>query len=1123
MRCRTCGTELGEGEEVCNRCGSRLYIVCPGCGFRNPSEAVSCEKCGGSLVIGDRYGRSDRSFEEQLARILQFLPTRIPWTLLAGAGLPRAHHSQATVLLADIMGRPSDQDDESVSPPESSLREAAEILGRRVLDFGGTVIELSHRDILAVFGIPMPLENAPQIGIRCAFEMRREINGLRETIGRRAVGHGLGLRIGMHTGPVVMGGGAKALGAEVGSVEDTVRVALGVRQLADQGEIYVTGSTYRPTEPYFRFESQGERLIQGRDKPVKVYRVIARSSRRTRFDLSAQRGLTEFVGREHELEMLLEGFEHARSGKGQAFSIAAEAGVGKSRLLHEFKKAVADKDVSFLEGRCLSYGRNMAYHPIVDMLKREFDVDEESEDEVVRDKVSCNLERLGLEVAWTLPYLLELLSVQGSGIDRLFMSPEATRERIVEAIRGLVLRSSQIRPLILAFEDLHWTDRSSMELSTNLLDSIAESRILLLFTYRPGFQHDWASRPFYREIRLSQLSEEETPLMVSYVLGEGKVNSGLEQFISEMTEGVPFFIEEFIRALKELHIIEKIQDEFRLVSRGRDLPVPDTIQDVIMARVDALPDKAREVLQMGAVIEREFSYRLIREISGLSENEVHSCLARLRDLGLISERGTFPGSDYVFRHALTRDVVYESIVPTVRRKLHQAVGSGIERVFKTALPEYSGKLTGHYIESGDYGRAARFAGMAAGRARRTAALDDAITYATERVHCLENMPPGEDRQTRLIEARTMLGMSLLEMNHMGDARDAVQPILDAAMEGSDKRVQSHIFSILGVCDGWVEEDPVGAIVNLQQALALSGETGDPASSLNASHWLGVASSLNCDFDMAEHYHDIALTVARRTNNMVRLSTVMSSMAGWARYFRGKVDHAYETSGEAVKIADECDDIIAHSWAQVSHGMSCHGKGMIGAAVHHLKKGVGFSRRANLFVANTVAQNFLGEIEFQRGVYERARNHFREAVRLTEQARCFPSWRRLNEIGVVMAEVMLDGRVPDVEFLRECERQNKVRLYEGWIARFAAKALLGAGGSLLDSAEHWVDKAIDADRRNHMMLFLGQDFLLSAQLARRRGVTGKAKESLRQAVSLFAMCGAIGHRSSAEAELASLGE
>jgi class 3 adenylate cyclase/tetratricopeptide (TPR) repeat protein len=1123
MRCRTCGTQLGVEEDVCSRCGSRLYVVCPGCGFRNPSKVLSCEKCGGSLVIGDRNGRSDRSFEEQLVRILRFLPTGTPRTLLGGAGQPRTHHSQATVLLAGIIGRPSGQEDKSAALPESLLQEVVEILGRRVLDFGGTAIELSHRDILAVFGIPVALERAPQIAIRCALEMRREIDGLSETRGQGAIDRSLGLRIGMHTGPVVGRGGGKDLGAEVGSVEDTVRMALGVRELAEPEGIYITDSTYKPTEAYFRFEPQGERLIKGRDKPVKVYRVLSRSSRRTRFDLSAQRGLTEFVGREHELEMLLEGFEHARAGKGLAFSIAAEAGVGKSRLLHEFKKAVASEDVSFLEGRCLSYGRNMAYHPIVDMLKRKFDVDEESEDEVIREKVAVNLERLGSEVAWTLPYLLELLSVQGSGIDRLFMSPEATRERIVEAICGLVLRSSQIRPLILAFEDLHWTDRSFMDLSTNLLDSIAESRILLLFTYRPGFQHDWASRPFFREIRLSQLTEKETPLMVSYVLGEGTVNSGLEQFLLEMTEGVPFFIEEFIRSLKELHIIEKIHDEFRLASQESDLPIPDTIQDVIMARVAALPDKAREVLQMGAVIEREFSYRLLREISGLSENEVRSRLTRLRETGLISERGTLPESDYLFRHALTREVVYESIVPAVRRKLHQAVGSGIERVFKNALPEYSGKLTGHYIESGDYGRAARFAGMAAGRARRTAALDDAITYATERVRCLENMPPGEDRQMRLIEARTMLGMSLLEMNHMREARDAVQPILEAAMEGSDKRIQSHIFSILGVCSGWVEEDPVGAIVNLQQALALSEDTEDPASSLNAGHWLGVASSLNCDFDMAEHYHDKALAIARRTNNMVRLSTVMSSMAGWARYFRGKVGHAYETSGEAVKIADECDDIIAHSWAQVSHGMSCHGKGMIGAAVYHLKKGVGFSRRANLFVANTVAQNFLGEIEFQRGAYERARDHFQEAVRLTDQARCLPSWRRLNEIGAVMAEVMLGRRIPDVEFLRECERQNKVRLYEGWIARFAAQVLLGAGGSLLDSAEHWIDKAISADRRNHMMLFLGQDYLLAAQLARRKGVTEKAKESLRQAVSLFAMCGAIGHRGRAETELNSVNE
>jgi predicted ATPase len=294
------------------------------------------------------------------------------------------------------------------------------------------------------------------------------------------------------------------------------------------------------------------------------------------------------VGRERELELLFDGFERTEAGRGQAFSIMAEAGVGKSRLLYEFRKAVANEDVTFLEGKCLSYSRGVAYHPIIDILKSNFDINENDGDIEIRDKVVRGLKVLGADEASTLPYLLELLSVRDSGIDQIPMSPEARKDRIMRALRRIVLKGSEIKPLIMAFEDLHWIDKSSEDSLKDFLDSISGANIFLIFTYRPEFVHTWAAKSYHSQLTLNRLSNRESLLMVSHLLGTSDIERNLEELVLEKAEGVPFFIEEFLKSLKELAIIKKINGRYQLAENIQEMAIPSTIQDVIMARVDAL-------------------------------------------------------------------------------------------------------------------------------------------------------------------------------------------------------------------------------------------------------------------------------------------------------------------------------------------------------------------------------------------------------------------------------------------------------------------------------------------------------------------------------------------------------
>jgi predicted ATPase len=294
------------------------------------------------------------------------------------------------------------------------------------------------------------------------------------------------------------------------------------------------------------------------------------------------------VGREREIELLLDGFERSKGGRGQAFSVISEAGVGKSRLLYEFRKATTNENVTFLEGRCLSYSRGVSYHPVIDTLKQNFDIRDGDGDAEIREKITRGLKASGADEPSTLPYLLDLLSVKDSDMDRVPLSPEAKKNRILGALKRIVLRGSEIRPLVIAMEDLHWFDKSSEESLKDLLDSISGARVFLIFTYRPEFVHTWGARSYHSQLNLNRLSNRESLAMVSHLLGEAELDEHLEQLVLEKTEGIPFFIEELMRSLRHQGIIENKDNKYCLAKDIRDVTVPSTIQDVIMARMDSL-------------------------------------------------------------------------------------------------------------------------------------------------------------------------------------------------------------------------------------------------------------------------------------------------------------------------------------------------------------------------------------------------------------------------------------------------------------------------------------------------------------------------------------------------------
>jgi class 3 adenylate cyclase/tetratricopeptide (TPR) repeat protein len=1062
----------------------------------------------------------DLTFDEKLTKIQKYLPKGLTEKILSQKDRIEGERKQVTVMFADMEGFTALS--ERLGPEEAYtiMDQVYEILIHKVHDYEGTVNEMTGDGIMALFGAPIALEDAPQRAIRSAYAIHREMARFNDRMKQEKEGlPQLKMRIGIHTGPVVVGTLGNDLRVEFKAVGDTVNLASRIEGLAEPGATYVSDETFKLTEGFFRFEALGAKEIKGKKDPVNVFRVIALSTRRTRFDVSAERGLTPFVGRERELELLLDGFERSKTGRGQAFSIVAEAGVGKSRLLYEFRKAVSSEDVIFQEGKCLSYSQGVAYHPIIDIVKSNFDIKEGDGDAEIREKLKRGLSIIGVDEASTLPYFLELLSVKDSGIDTRALSPDARKMRIIEALIRSNIKASQIRPLILAIEDLHWIDKSSEDVLKDLLDSITGERVFLIFTYRPEFVHTWGAKSYHSQVNLNRLSNRESLAMVTHLLGAEDIGNDLEELILEKTEGIPFYIEEFIKSLKDLKAIEKKNGTYHLAKDLQAVSIPSTIQDVIMARVDRLQEGAKNLLQTGSAIEREFSYELIRTVSGLSEQELLPQLSVLKDSELIFERGIYPESTYVFKHALTQEVVYDSILTRKKKELHNKIGQSIEQVCKDNLHEHYGVLAEHFISSDNFENGAKYCRLAGKKAEKAVSLNDAIAYGEKQVTCLERLPKTEGLEKNIIDARTTLGLFYMQMGYFAKAKAICDPIIKLAESSDYKRRISHIYGIFGSYTGYITGDFSKSTEYYKKALKIGTELNDPLALVLVSNWTGYALMVMCEFDKALYYQKKALEINMAANSQWGITAIKCWIA-LIYFYQGNIDLAHRNSLEALEIANDSGDIFSKAHAYTFHGASCYGKGNLEEAKEHTLKGIDFSEKIKQFHLACFANEFLAEIYFSMREYEASQKHCQRKFTIVQGNAANLSRIKYNKLALLRANFMMYTNI-DLESMYTLYDEIKFQTWKSDAQRYIGEILLVLDDSFLSEAEDWIKRAIEFDKRNGMMFYLARDYVLFSELFKRKGDQSKAKENLTKAIEIFKECGADGWVEKYEKELAAL--
>jgi len=733
VKCAKCGADNREGRKFCSKCGGALARSCPQCGTANETGDDFCGECGTSLALSSA-ARAEQT--KAVDPAIKIAPEAPPESL-------DGERKMVTALFADIKGSMELMEDLDPEEARAIVDPALKLMIDAIHRYGGFVVQSTGDGIFALFGAPVAHEDHPQRAVYAALRMQEEMRRYGDRM--RTQGQTpLQVRVGVNTGEVVVRSlQTSAHHTEYTPIGHSTSLAARLQTLAIPGSTVISGYTRGFVEGYFQLKSLGPTRVKGVSEPVEVYEVTGLGPLRTRLQRAAVRGLTKFVGREREMDTLRHALEHAKTGHGQIVAAIAEPGVGKSRLFFEFK-ATSQAGWMVLEAYSVSHGKATAYLPVIDLLHGYFAVESSDDTRRRREKVGGKVLMLDRSLEDTLPYLFALLGL-GEGDEQLArMEPQIRRRRMHDAIKRILLRESLNQPMMLIFEDLHWIDSETQDLLNLLVDSLGTARILLLVNYRPEYQHQWGSRIHYTQLRLDPLGTQSAEEMLDSLVGDRPELAPLKRVIIERTQGNPFFIEEIVLALFDDGALVR-NGEVKLTRPFAELKIPPTVQATLAARIDRLPAAEKELLQILAVIGQEIAMEAIRHVTGRSEEQLEALLSNLQSSEFINEQPTVGGTEYLFKHALTQEVSYNTLLTERRRMLHAQAGRAIEAVYAGHLEDHYSELARHHLRGNDPAKAVRYAQLAAEQAANRGAYLEAINLINAALDLLDRIPEGNER------------------------------------------------------------------------------------------------------------------------------------------------------------------------------------------------------------------------------------------------------------------------------------------------------------------------------------------------------------------------------------------
>ena len=723
MRCPRCTAENRDDAQFCAECGTRIDRRCPACGAPAAARSKFCDACGSPLNVA-------------APSVQASVPQHLAQKIRLDAAALEGERKQITILFADLRGSMellADRD------PENARRLLDPILERMIEAvhyYEGTVNQVMGDGIMALFGAPIAHEDHAARACYAALRMQESVGRYADEV-RRTHAVPLQIRIGLNSGEVVVRSIGSDLHMDYTAVGQTTHLAARMEQAAMPGSILIAPPTLRLAEGLIEVRPLGPIQVKGLDSPVEVHELTGARSGSSRFRAAVARGLTPFVGRDIELQHIRRAMDQAAAGHGQVVAVAGEPGLGKSRLAWEVTHSGDVHGWLVLECDSVSYGRSIPYLPVIDLLKAYFNVRDRDAQREIREKVTGKLLTLDRVLEPTIPVFLSLFNVPVDEPEWTALDPPQRRQRTLDAAKRLLLRESQVQPLLLVVENLHWIDAETQAFLDTFVDGLPAARVLLLVNYRPEYTHRWGGKTYYAQLRLDPLPVETAERFLRTLLGDGPGLQTVKRLLIERTGGNPFFLEESVRTLLETGVLAGERGAFRPVRPLSELPLPATVQSLLAARLDRLDPADKRLLQAASVIGKDVPFTALRAAAGLADGEIRAGLARLQAAEFLYEIAIYPDLVYTFKHALTQDVAYGSLLHEQRREWHRRVGAAIEGRSAGREAELAGVLARHFIECGDLEKGLRYSLLAAEQASRMFAHEEALRHYAGARACAE--------------------------------------------------------------------------------------------------------------------------------------------------------------------------------------------------------------------------------------------------------------------------------------------------------------------------------------------------------------------------------------------------
>ena len=933
MKCPRCQAENDAGVRFCEDCGARLEAACPSCGTPVTPGKKFCRSCGAALTTGSA-GR--------FANPESFTPKHLAEKILTSKAALEGERKQVTVLFADLKGSMELLADRDPEEARKLLDPVLEHMMEAVHRYEGTVNQVMGDGIMALFGAPLAHEDHAVRACYAALRMQESVRRYAEGA-RREHGVMVRIRVGLNSGEVVVRAIGSDLHMDYTAVGQTTHLAARMEQLAEPGSILLSPTTMELAEGYVEVKPVGRLPVKGLPAPVEVYELVGACAVRSRLHAAAARGLTRFVGRDSEVDQLRQGLERAQAGHGQVVAVVGEPGVGKSRLYWEFTHSHRAHGWLILESGSVSYGKATAYLPVIDLLKAYFHIEGRDDTRTIREKVTGKVLSLDRALEPSLSALLSLLEVPVEDEAWGRLDPPQRRQRTLDAVKRLLLRESQVQPLMLLVEDLHWIDAGTQALLDSLVESLPTARLLLLANYRPEYQHRWGSKTYYRQLRIDPLPAESADELLDALLGADASLGPLKQLLVERTEANPLFLEESVRALVETAALAGERGAYRLTRPVEHLKMPATVQAILASRIDRLAPDAKRLLQAAAVVGKDVPMPLLLAIADAPEHEVRADLTRLQAAEFLYETRLFPDLEYTFKHALTHEVAYEGLLHDRQRALHARITEAIERLATERVAEQAERLAHHALRGELWEKAVAYLRQAGLRAMARAANRDAIAHLEQGLGALRHLTETRETTELTIDIRLDLRNALMPLGDRARAGEHLHEAEVLARTLGDQHRLARIATFMVIqCQASGDYDE--AVRFGEEALSIAHTLRDRSIEVVATSFVGRTHIAKGEFSDAATLleRNVALEGDLRYERF-GAPAIQSALSGaWLADVLsefGRFDEAIGHAAAAVQIAEAADHSYTLYFALFDLGLALLRRGDLPRATRALERGL----------------------------------------------------------------------------------------------------------------------------------------------------------------------------------------